>query len=300
MAFKMKGWNAGAGTGSASPMKQKKYPTGALIPDEEKMREIAAKGKDPKELKTRKVAKKEKKYPTGAKMSTPEQMKEATKGALKPEDAPWMKGKKSPMKQGYNRSKDYYKQGNFMDVEASKKAREAEEAYGPEGKPATVKPKEGRDAYSTAIPQSQIGKKMKEKERQDRFPRAKGESPMKQSGYAVGSKIKKPSAMKQAGFVGARSPDERNFSENQRRASNIRRAGDRTSDYNKAWAKAWEGGPDTRTKYDHDASQKSNQQYINKSTKAWAEGKQEKLGRKLTEEEFNSGKKSISQGRKAY
>ena len=94
MAFKMKGWNAGAGTGSASPMKQKKYPTGALIPDEEKMREIAAKGKDPKELKTRKVAKKEKKYPTGAKMSTPEQMKEATKGALKPEDAPWMKGKK--------------------------------------------------------------------------------------------------------------------------------------------------------------------------------------------------------------
>ena len=63
---------------------------------------------------------------------------------------------------GMKKDPDYYKRDNFMDVKAEAKQAADRKAYGPEGAPATVKPKKGRDTLRTAIPQSTIGKRLKE------------------------------------------------------------------------------------------------------------------------------------------
>ena len=68
---------------------------------------------------------------------------------------------KKIMKGGAKKDPNYYKKGNFMDTKKSEQERIDKKAYGPEGAPATVKPKKGRDTLTTAIPQSTIGKKMK-------------------------------------------------------------------------------------------------------------------------------------------
>tara|TARA_R100001510_G_scaffold48064_1_gene45642 strand:- start:207 stop:1142 length:936 start_codon:yes stop_codon:yes gene_type:complete len=89
-------------------------------------------------------------------------MKESAMKAMSPKKAM----KESPnkiMKGGAKKDPDYYKKGNFMDIKKSEQERIDKKAYGPEGAPATVKPKKGRDTLTTAIPQSTIGKKLKDK-----------------------------------------------------------------------------------------------------------------------------------------
>jgi hypothetical protein len=60
-----------------------------------------------------------------------------------------------------------------MDTKKSEQERIDKKAYGPEGAPATVKPKKGRDTLTTAIPQSTIGKKLKDKAEKERKASAK-------------------------------------------------------------------------------------------------------------------------------
>ena len=70
---------------------------------------------------------------------------------------------------GMKNDPDYYKRGNFMDVKAEAKQAADKKAYGPEGKPATVSPKKGRDALTTAIPQSTIAKRRAERKIEDKY-----------------------------------------------------------------------------------------------------------------------------------
>ena len=192
---------------------------------------------------------------------------------------------KSPMKQGYLKDPNWHKRNDDKPPKPNIDTPDYPKDRKPKPRPRPPKP-------NVHIPDYPKDKRVNPWEGK-KFPRGVKEDSIEKG------KGKGKSPMKQAGFIGSKSDSQRNFSENQRRYENIKKHGDRTSDYNKAWAKAWEKNPG-KNQYDHSAGQESNQQYINKSTKAWAEAKTEKLGRKLTKEEFDSGKRAISQGRKAY
>jgi len=104
---------------------------------------------------------------------------------------------KKIMKGGAKKDPDYYKKGNFMDVKAEAKKAADIKAYGPEGAPATVKPKKGRDTLTTAIPQSTIGKKLKDKKGSPK----KAMSPKKKM---TGDKDKLKSKIKRGEFTTTR------------------------------------------------------------------------------------------------
>jgi hypothetical protein len=141
MPFKMKGFPAMKGTGAMKAMKESAMKKMHASP-KKAMKDPMKKMKDPM---------KAMKDPMKAMHASP----------------------KKRMKGGMKSDPDYYKKGNFMDTKKSEQERIDKKAYGPEGAPATVKPKKGRDTLTTAIPQSTIGKKLKDKAKKAMSPKKK-------------------------------------------------------------------------------------------------------------------------------